>query len=112
MKLVPIAGNPSLFPVSVLSGTPSLSTTSSDVTFPSGQVSVLNVFASLTITAGLFPFIDGEETDHVLMAATMGGRSTLTLVTKSGKELPVSQLSQEDQLKVVMAFDAMRNETR
>jgi hypothetical protein len=111
MKLIPVAGNPSLFPVSALSGTPSLSTASSDVTFPSGQVSVLNVFASFTITAGLFPLIDGEEVDRVLMAATMGETSSLTLVTKSGKEVPVSQLSQGDQLKVAMAFEAMRTDT-
>jgi hypothetical protein len=108
MKLIPIAGDPSLFPVSALSGLPSLSTATANVTFPSGQVSVLNAYASLTITAGLFPLIDGEEVDRVLMTAAMGGTSSLTLVTKSSKEVPVSQLSQDDQLKVALAFEAMR----
>ena len=112
MKLIPTTGNPSLFPVSTLSGTPSLSTASSDVTFPSGQVSVLNAYASLTITAGLFPLIDGEEVERVMVAGGVGTSAPPVLITKSGKEVPVSQLSQDDQLKVAMAFEAMRSETR
>jgi len=108
VKLIPVGGNATTVNASPLSGTPTLSTATANVTFPSGQVSVLNAFASLTITAGLFPLIDGEEVDRVLMAAAMGGSSTLALVTKSGKEVPVVQLSPEDQLKVAMAFEAMR----
>jgi hypothetical protein len=48
----------------------------------------------------------------VLLAAGYGEPSTLTLVTKSGKEVPVLQLSQADQIKMAMAFEAMRNESR
>jgi hypothetical protein len=110
LKLIPVAGNPSTFPVTALSGTPSQSTATSNVTFPSGQVSVLNAYASLTLTAGLFPMIDGEEVDRVLLAAVMGGPSTTTLVTRSGREVPMSALSETMQVQVAMAFEAMQQQ--
>lgn len=56
--------------------------------------------------------IDGQEVDRVLMAANYGEPSTLTLMTKSGKEVPVAQLSPEDQLKVVLAFEEIRHVKR
>lgn len=93
-------------------GSFAISTATANVTFPNGVISGLQAFAGFTLTASLTPIIDGEPADQVLLAAGYGEPSTLTLVTKSGKEVPVSQLSQEDQLKVVMAFEAMRNETR
>jgi len=108
LKLVPVAGPASTVPVSALSGTASLSTATASVTFPTGgTVSVLNAYASLTITAGLFPLIDGEEVDRVLMAATWGGSSTTTLVTASGRAVPVGELSLSDQRKVAWAFAVM-----
>jgi hypothetical protein len=112
VRLIPIAGNATTFPVSAPSGTPSTFTVSADVTFPSGQVSVLNAFASLTITAGLFPMIDGQEVDRVLMAANYGEPSTLTLMTRSGRAVAVAQLSQQDQLKVALAFERVRQVKR
>ena len=89
-----------------------ISTASTSVTLANGRVSALQVFAGFTLTASLAPIIDGEPADQVLLAAGYGEPSTLTLVTKSGKEIPVSQLSQADQLKVAMAFEAMRNKNR
>jgi hypothetical protein len=109
LKLVPVAGIPITFPVSALSGTFGSSTGSANVTFPTGgQVSVLNAYAEMTLTAGLFPSIDGEDVDRVLTAAELGGPSSTTLVMKSGRAVPVLALSQEDQLNVAMAFEAMR----
>jgi hypothetical protein len=109
LKLVPVAGIPTTFPISALSGTFASSTGSANVTFPTGgQVSVLNAYAEMTLTAGLFPSIDGEDVDRVLMAAAMGGPSSTTLVMKSGRAVPLSALSEEDQLNVAMAFEAMR----
>jgi hypothetical protein len=46
------------------------------------------------------------------LPAGYGEPSTLTLVTKSGKEIPISQWSQADQVEAAMAFEPMRNETR
>lgn len=93
-------------------GSFAVSTATANVTFPNGVVSALQAFAGFTLTASLAPIIDGEPADQVLLAAGYGEPSTLTLVTKSGKEIPVSQLSQADQVKVAKAFEAMRNETR
>lgn len=111
VKLIPQFANPSSQTVAS-SGAFSLSTATASVTFPNGRISALQAFAGFTLTASLAPIIDGEQADQVLLAAGYGEPSTLTLVTKSGKEIPVSQLSQEDQVKVVRAFEAMRNETR
>jgi hypothetical protein len=94
------------------SGTFASSTATANVTFPNGRISGLQAFAGFTLTASLAPIIDGEPADQVLLAAGYGEPSTLTLVTKSGREVSVSQLSQEDQLKVAMAFEAMRNEAQ
>ena len=85
-----------------------ISTATANVTFPNGVISGLQAFAGFTLTASLAPIIDGEPADQVLLAAGYGEPSTLTLVTKSGKEIPVSQLSHADQVKVAMAFEAMR----
>jgi hypothetical protein len=49
-------------------------TVTSGVILPSGQVSVLNTFASLTMTASLFPLIDGEQVERMLLAATAADR--------------------------------------
>jgi hypothetical protein len=111
VKLIPQFANPSSQTVTS-SGAFSLSTATATVTFPNGRISGLQAFAGFTLTASLAPIIDGEPVEQVLLAAGYGEPSALTLVTKSGKEVPVSQLSREDQLKVAMAFEAMRNETR
>ncbi|MEK7324578.1 MAG: hypothetical protein AAB217_04905, partial [Chloroflexota bacterium] len=89
-----------------------LSTASTSVTLANGRVSAIQAFAGFTLTASLAPIIDGEPADQVLLAAGYGEPSTLTLMTKSGKEIPVSQLSQADQVKVAKAFESMRSETR
>jgi hypothetical protein len=56
--------------------------------------------------------IDGEEVDRVLLVAAYGGPSSTVLVMKSGKEVPVSQLSAEDQRRVALTFEAIRQEKR
>jgi hypothetical protein len=93
------------------SGSFAISTATANVTFPNGRISALQAFAGFTLTASLAPMIDGEPADQVLLAAGYGEPSTLTLVTKSGKEIPVSELSHADQLKVAQAFASMRTTT-
>lgn len=113
VKVVPVAGGSSTFSVGALSGTLAQSTGSADVTFPTGAVvTVVQASASFTLTAGLFPLIEGEEVARVLMAAGVGEPSVLTLVTTSGKAVPLAQLSPGDQQLVATAFEAMRSETR
>lgn len=73
-------------------------------------MSVLHVFGSVALpqVAGLVPVIDGEPAERVFVAGGLNEPSTTMVVTKSGKEAPLSQLSAEDQVKVARAFDAMR----
>jgi len=106
--LRPPAGNATTVTVGS-SGTFAVATATTNVSFPLGQVSVLNAFGSFTLPLLASLFIDGEAVDRVMVAANFGESSSLSLVTTSGKEMPVSQLSQEDQLKVAMAFEVMRN---
>ena len=111
VRLVPSTGTATTFTAAAPVGTPTHSTATANVTFPTGRVSVLNASASLTLTtltAGLFPLIDGDAIDHVVLAAAMGHPSTLALVTTSGREYPLSELAPEVQLQVARAFDAMR----
>jgi hypothetical protein len=111
IKLVPALGSATLFTASAPTGTPAQSTVTANVTLPTGQVSVLNAYASLTLTpliAQRFPMLDGEDVEQVMMVAGLGRPSTTMLVTRSGRAVPVSALSQEDQVKVVAAFEALR----
>jgi hypothetical protein len=93
-------------------GTFATSTATVNLTVPSGVVSVLNAFGSFTLpilTSALFPLIDGEPVEQILVAVAYGQPSTLSLVTRSGQPVPMSQLSPQDQLTVARAFAAMRN---
>lgn len=90
------------------------SSATANVTLAAGQVTVLQALASMTLTgqfASLFPLIDGEQVERVMVAANIGEPSTLSLVTKSGKERRLDQLPAEDQVRVARAWQAMR-ETR
>jgi len=89
-------------------GTFATATATANVTFPLGQVSVLNAFGSFTLPLLASLFIDGDIADRVMVAANLGEPSRVSLVTRSGKQVPVSQLSQADQLKVALAFEAMQ----
>jgi hypothetical protein len=77
-------------------------------------VTVLQAHAAMNLigqTASLFPLIDGEPVERVMVAAAPGESSSLSLVTKSGKERRLDEMSIEDQLRVARAWEAMR-ETR
>lgn len=97
------------------SGVFASSTATANVTLTPSQVTVLIAYANFSIPptiAMLFPLIDGEEVDHMMVAGGFGTSAPPVLITKSGKEVPVSQLSQADQVKVARAFEAMKDETR
>ena len=80
------------------------------IDLPLAQTALLNAFASITLPqlSKLLPLIDGEEIERVMVAGGFGTSAPPVLITKSGKEVPVAQLSQDDQLKVALAFEAMR----
>jgi hypothetical protein len=47
--------------------------------------------------------------ERVTVAANLGEASTLSLVTKAGKERRLDELPIEDQLLVARAWEAMKN---
>ena len=108
VKLIPQSGTATVQTVAS-SGSFSLSTATANVTLPNGVISGLQAWAGFTLTASLAPIIDGEPADQVMLAAGYGEPSSMTLVTKSGREIPVSELSLEDQVKLSRAFEAIRD---
>lgn len=93
---------------SASTGTFANSTATASVAFSSGEVSLLLATASFIIpatVAELFPLIDGEPAEQVLMGATYGAPSSVMLRTKSGKEMRVDQLPTEEQVKFARAWE-------
>lgn len=94
------------------SGTFASSSATANVTLPAGQVTVLQASAAMTLTgqfASLFPLIDGEPVERVMVAANMGEVSTVSLVTRSGKEVRLDELRAEDRIRVARAWEVMKN---
>ncbi len=110
VKLIPQFADPSTATCTNTTGTFTVSTCTANVTLPSGFISVLNAFASFTLTASLFPLIDGEPVEQVMLAANLGGPSTVMFRTKSGKEVRVDQLPVKDQLAFAKGLEAMQRE--
>lgn len=111
IKLLPQFANP-VSQSANSTGTFAVSTATANVTFPNGRISALQAFAGFTLTAALAPIIDGEPVEQVMLAAGYGEPSSLTVVTKSGKAIPVSELSHDDQVKVAAALDELWAGTR
>jgi hypothetical protein len=113
VRLIPRSGAWTDVPVTNQSGSFASSTGSADVTFPPGLVSVVQAIASFTLTgqtAMLFPLIDGEPVERVTVAATPGQASTLSMVTRSGKEVRLDQMRFEDQVRVAQAWSALKEQ--
>jgi hypothetical protein len=110
VKLIPQFAAPTTVSSSAASGTFASSTATANVTFPNGRISTLNAFAGFTLTASLMPLIDGEPAEQVLVGATFGESSTVTLRTKSGKERRADHLSPEDQVKLARAWESLLRE--
>jgi hypothetical protein len=92
-------------------GTFASSQANASVTFTAGEVNLVQAWATMTLTgqiASLFPLIDGEPVERVQVAATPGQPSTLSLVTKSGKERRLDEMPAEDQMRVAQAWATLR----
>jgi hypothetical protein len=114
LRLLPVtggAGTTVAIPAASHTGTFASSSASANVTFAVGQTSVVQAWATMTLTgqiASLFPLIDGEPVEQVRVAALDGGASTLSLMTKSGKEKRADQLDSADRLRLAQAWDALK----
>jgi hypothetical protein len=85
VRTIPQYGSDSSINAAALSGTQQQSTTSATVTtLASTYTNVITAEATFTIVA---MYYDGEEIDRVHVAATLGGKSETTYITKSGKRI-------------------------
>ncbi len=98
--MVPFLSTPS-------TGTVASSTAAASVNLKAGKTNVLTAFVGYSQVAALLPFIDGEPIAHILVAASVGEPSSLSLITTSGKEVTWAQMPQETQLQIAMAFERL-----
>lgn len=97
VKVIPRSGSPTtVTATAVPGGTFASATYTANVTFPAGQVSLLNAFGTFTLPqlASLFPPIDGEPVDHVMVVARYGEPSETFLVTQWGKTVRLATVLQ------------------
>ena len=110
VALIPQASSTVTLVNATLTGTFASSTATASVTLPAGLVSVIQAWATMTLTgqvASLLPSIDGDPAESIRLAAAGGGASSLSLVTKSGKEQRLEEFSPADQAKVALAWQSM-----
>ncbi|MBI5378841.1 MAG: hypothetical protein HZA23_01620, partial [Nitrospirae bacterium] len=62
------------------------------VTLSITEPNVISAFATFTVTQTAKTF-DGEPIEKVRVAATYGGPSRVTYLTKSGREVPADQVA-------------------
>lgn len=95
LKIMSLGWSTAFYNTSPSTGTFSNSTAGTSVTLPSGQISLINAYASFTVPtqlAALYPLIDGEPVERVMVAANYGQASEVTFFTKSGKEMKADRL--------------------
>lgn len=90
VNITPAIDDPVNVNSSPLSGTVSNSTATATAALPSGS-SVISASVTLSASAGLgVPFMyGGEPVEKVRLAAQYGGRSSITYITRSGREISV-----------------------
>jgi hypothetical protein len=106
VKVIPRIGEPLYFPSGLSIGTTASSTATAAVRVPPGAPCVLTAFVQVPHVAALLPEVDGEPVEQVLMTANSGEPSSLSVLTRSGREVALARLSNEDQRRVVQALIA------
>lgn len=90
VMVIPVSGASSTVTSSALSGTNASSTTTASITLPSGAATIIQASATFTVqtASNQMPmYADGEKVVKIKVAAVMGGKSTVTYITESGKEV-------------------------
>ncbi|MGB3396200.1 MAG: hypothetical protein WBB60_07070, partial [Nitrospira sp.] len=109
VKMIPAMGEPQFFPATLSTGSFTSSTATAIVRMPPDVVCVLLAYLNYyPQVAGGFPLVDGEEVEHLLVAAGEGDLLTASLLTRSGRILALSDLSPEDQERIVIATGVMQ----
>ena len=91
-------------------GTFTNATATIPVDAPLGQVSVLDALANFALPqlASLLPNLNGEPADRIMLAGAWGQPSAVSVITKSGREIPLEKLSFKDQFLLAQAFGALK----
>ncbi|MEW6248911.1 MAG: hypothetical protein AB1555_19710 [Nitrospirota bacterium] len=111
VKIVPEWGEPQFFPTTWSTGSVVASTATAAVWLPPGHVYVLMASVDFYQVAAWLPTIEGEPVDRVMVAAEAGSPSSVSLVLRSGKQIPVAELSSAEQQQVALAFEQARSRT-
>jgi hypothetical protein len=77
---------------SPLSGSQTSSTATVSVTLSTTEPNVISAYTTFTVTQTAKTF-DGEDIEKVRVAATYGGASRVTYLTKSGREVSANQVA-------------------
>jgi hypothetical protein len=93
VKLTPETGDPTTVGGN-LSGSTSSSTTTVNLTLPTGGVSVIRATVTLDVLVALGKptFIEGEKVEKVEVASTFGGASEVVYITSSGRRVTTTYL--------------------
>ena len=83
VRVIPQYGTDSSYPTT-LNGTQQASTGSTSVNLSTTYSNIITAEATFTVVA---MYYNGEQIDKVHVAATMGGKSETTYITKSGKKI-------------------------
>lgn len=93
LRIIPASGADQLFVSSPTTGTFGSSTATAAVQFPSSQISLVQAYANVPLSASLAPQFDGEAADRVLVVAVAGEPSRSMFVTPSGRLFSVDPYS-------------------
>ena len=85
IKVIPEGGVEVPFTSTPATGTFASSTATVNVNVPYGQTSLLYAYVNYTQVATLFPLIDGEPVERVLLVAVYGEASSALFITQTGK---------------------------
>lgn len=93
VRMLPSQGNSTASAAAALSGSEVLSTASVQLNLPTAYPSLITVSATYQATAsnGGPIYAGGERVDKIRVSANIGGESTVTYITESGKEIPLKQ---------------------
>lgn len=90
LTITPYTGSPVTVTGTALTGTLENSTATATVNIPANQPCVISASATFTLTAsgnGQPMFIGGERVKMVRVASVFGGKSNVTYITESGREI-------------------------
>jgi hypothetical protein len=96
LTATPQSGSKTTASCTLLDGTPASSSCTASISIALTQTNILTASAVFPLVAstGEGPtYAEGEEVKWVRVASTLGGTSTVTYITATGKEVPATALA-------------------